>query len=644
VRRRLLFALVTVFGLASAAVGTLEARSKAIGLPVRFEPFAMLEPPLGSSRAPGAARAAVTLAGSQVAALPGGGALVIDPDSGRLIRTDGTGAAAAHREVGRDATQVAVDRRRQLAYAVDRTGDRIHVFSVASGELRPLRRFATRAEPYGVALTPDGDRLLVTAIADRKLTAYAAADGRELWSADLAAEPRGVAVSPDGGQVAVAFLTSGAIMRGRLASGPVRLERIPLQLGRAAPGEVFMHKHLRRTGPARELAALANPRDVPGESHARAAFAVGFIGNGIAVVPHQVSTPHQDEGGGEDAGSYGGGRSAPIAHRLAFVAPEAGTPRVAVAQVGQHQLRALAYDEVRDQLYLVAYGSDAVTAVANASQASVQLGFVQPIHDKGECGPSGAAVADDGRLLVFCSLSRRLAILTPAAAGAVEVAWGGELAPTALTADQLAGRALFRKGFDGRLSRGGGMACESCHPEARTDGLSWRIESRTLQTPMLAGRIAGTHPFKWDGGDKNIDRSLANTVRRLGGSGLSRVDRRHLTAYLESVPRPRAPSVRDHKAVERGKELFASKAVGCAGCHAGPALTDRRSYPLADDLPESDTPSLIGLAGSAPYFHDGSAATLEALLTDRGSVHGMGGTAALDKRQVADLVSYLETL
>ncbi len=293
----------------------------------------------------------------------------------------------------------------------------------------------------------------------------------------------------------------------------------------------------------------------------------------------------------------------------------------------------MAYDEARDRLYVLAYGSDVVTAVADASQASVQLGFTQPIADKGECGPSGAAVADDGRLLVFCSLSRRLATLTPTApdapAGAVQVTWSDELAPTALTADQLAGRALFRKGFDGRLSRGGGMACESCHPEARTDGLSWRIESRTLQTPLLAGRIAGTHPFKWDGGDKNIDRSLANTVRRLGGSGLTRADRRHLTAYLESVPRPRAPTIRDREAVVRGKELFASKAVGCGGCHAGPALTDRRRYPLADDLPESDTPSLIGLAGSAPYFHDGSAATLEALL-DRarlGARHGQHGGA-----------------
>jgi hypothetical protein len=70
-------------------------------------------------------------------------------------------------------------------------------------------------------------------------------------------------------------------------------------------------------------------------------------------------------------------------------------------------------------------------------------------------------------------------------------------------------------------------------------------------------------------------------------------------------------------------------------------MTDRQSHALAHDIEATDTPSLIGLAGSAPYFHDGSAATLEALLTDRGSVHGMGKTARLSEKQIDDLIAYL---
>ena len=58
-----------------------------------------------------------------------------------------------------------------------------------------------------------------------------------------------------------------------------------------------------------------------------------------------------------------------------------------------------------------------------------------------------------------------------------------------------------------------------------------------------------------------------------------------------------------------------------------------------------DTPSLLGLAASAPYFHDGSAATLEVVLRDRAAVHGMVGPArALGEPEVADLTAFLESL
>ena len=54
------------------------------------------------------------------------------------------------------------------------------------------------------------------------------------------------------------------------------------------------------------------------------------------------------------------------------------------------------------------------------------------------------------------------------------------------------------------------------------------------------------------------------------------------------------------------------------------------------------TPSLVGLGGTAPYFHDGSVATLEALLdinADR-----MGRTSHLDGEARAALLAFLRTL
>jgi mono/diheme cytochrome c family protein len=306
--------------------------------------------------------------------------------------------------------------------------------------------------------------------------------------------------------------------------------------------------------------------------------------------------------------------------------------------------RATAYDPAIDRLYLLGYGSDTVAAIGDASQASIHLAYQRELSEAHGCGATGAAVADDGDLLVFCSLTRKVVTVEGQAIADLKVAVSDEVSTSRLSADQEAGRRLFTRGNDHRLSKGGGLACESCHPEARTDGLSWRIESKVLQTPLLAGRVAGTHPFKWDGGDKTLNDSLTNTVRRLGGHGISPTEAKQLAAYLESLPAPRTPTKRDEAAVARGAKIFVNDMVGCVSCHGGENLADGRQHPLSHDIEATDTPSLIGLSQSAPYFHDGSAATLEALLTDRGSVHGMGRTSKLGQRQIADLVAYLESL
>jgi len=651
-RPRRVLTTVSVLGL-GAALAQSDAHPRAVHLDSQMggfvapQQFALLTRPVGTSRAPRHMEISSTLAGSTVAAL-GDGAVVIDPDSGQLVRTDRNGKALAHIDIGPGASQLAVDRARELAYVVNRKDDQIQVVSLKGRGLGAVREIDTAADPYGVALTPDGSTLLVTAVADRVLTAYRAATGEVLWRVPLAPEPRGVAVSRGGDQVAVAFLATGTMARGALRGDKApRLEHVALDNDSAPQnggfGTVTATKTVVAGSMHPDVAQSGNPTDHPGESAARAAFTVAFIGNEIAVVPHQVSTPHQMEGS-ENTGGYGGGFSSPIVHRLAFVAGQQGEPRLAAASLALHQPRAMAYDDRHDRLYLFGYGSDSMTVMGDASQASVHLAFERALSEAGECGPTGAALADDGKVLVFCALSRRLLVIDAPDAQTTKVAVAEELTESRLSADELAGRRIFRKGGDLRVSKGGAMACESCHPDGRTDGLSWRIESKVLQTPLLSGRIAGTHPFKWDGGDKTISDSLTNTMRRLGGHGLGATEVKQLAAFLESMDPPRAPSVKDRKAVARGEKLFASEVTGCATCHDGTRMTDHQQHPLAHDMEATDTPSLIGVAMSAPYFHDGSAATLEAVLTERGSVHGMGKTARLSSKQIDDLISYLDTL
>lgn len=204
------------------------------------------------------------------------------------------------------------------------------------------------------------------------------------------------------------------------------------------------------------------------------------------------------------------------------------------------------------------------------------------------------------------------------------------VADSSLPPDHHAGFVLFHSVHAG-INRDRALACATCHIDGRTDGQSWKIRTHTLQTPSLAGRIAGTQPYKWDGSDKTIQASLISTIRRLGGSGLSPVQTASLVAYLAVLPRPRRPTL-DAAAVARGKLVF-DGAGGCVECHGGPRFTDGARHHFESTLDQADTPSLIGLAASAPYYHDGSAATLDALVRGEGTVHGMGEMAALSAAQ-----------
>jgi len=125
-----------------------------------------------------------------------------------------------------------------------------------------------------------------------------------------------------------------------------------------------------------------------------------------------------------------------------------------------------------------------------------------------------------------------------------------------------------------------------------------------------------------------------------------------------SAPPPPAGSF-DQMAAKRGQALFQSKA-GCAACHIPPTFTDvlagpNPNVPLLHDAAEVGvdplyaqrsatkqyrTTPLRALWQHAPYFHDGSAPTLDAVVNHYDAQFGLGLTA----KQKADLVEYLKSL
>jgi sugar lactone lactonase YvrE len=558
--------------------------------------FALTTQPLGGVKSAPAAPAYI--ASSRITAV-GEGALVSDADSGQLILTDAAGKSVAQLAIGRDAALLAFDDVARRAYVADRKGDRIVVVDVGDATLAITATWKTPAEPYGVALAPNRATVYVSTIADRTLVALDAATGLEKWRAALSPEPRGLAVSPDGARVVVASLSSGGVDE--------------LVLGERS--------RVRRVA----LPAFKS-------QHARGAFTVAFVGE-HAVVPFHLARPKAEQV--ETSDHYGGSFTPPVTQHVAFLGANG---RTALGQTNVVEPRAIAWSGTRDVMYLAGMATDHLVVVTKASRHDVMNtgGTTQPLAP--HCGADGIAVTPKGNVLVWCSFQRSIDRFDPTAKKK-KMERGTELVASSTSEEVRAGRALFHQASFHSSTRGT-MSCGTCHLDGRADGLSWQIQKDALQTPVLGGRLVDTAPYKWDGKAADLETSVRATIRRLGGDGLSKRDVTLVVSFLESMPAPRTPT-RDPAAIARGKTLFESAELGCATCHDGPALTDRETHELAGHF---DTPGLGSLAASAPYFHDGSAPTLAAVLGDRGRVHGMSeGAKRLVGRDLTDLIAFLET-
>jgi cytochrome c553 len=585
------------------------------------------------------------------------GLWIVERNAGALIRTDHAGELKATIELHAGLGELLLDDAQTSLFVADRSADRVIRFALA-GDVASKSAELELIEPHGLALTPDGSTLLVTSVANQELVAVDTATMQIKWRVELAPEPRAVAVSPEGRWALVGFLTSEAVAR--------------VELGNPTDGHVDRHvdwhalsprdhveveseevewgdSHIVRTVEAGSRFDV--PNDI-GRRHVRNVFALAFVGDGIAVVAHQLATSQMELlPDAERRDSYGGGAAgiAPIEYRFARIGEPAVDGLVDVDQhdLSVHQPRALAYDPVRDVLYVGGYGDDELAAIGSASRERPTMLWSASLGGGAACGLDGIAIAGE-HVWAHCELARRVVRidLQPGRRVATPVeskAWvrGPELAAS-LRSDQVErGAELFRRGESFML--GNALACASCHPEGRSDALSWRLGRSILQTPMLAGRVDETGPYKWTGEDSSLRESFAHTLERIGGfpDSLTSGDFSALAAYVTSLPKPRPPSVADPEALARGRALFERD---CAICHAGDKTTDRERHEFTTTLRKVDTPSLIGLAHTAPYYHDGSAIDLATLLDDRGSIHDMVDTSGLTADERRDLITFLESL
>lgn len=595
---------------------------------------------------------------------------VIDPARSAVVATVALGPTPAVDGSGRYEPSV---KPRALAllpddsklYVAGQTANAVFVVDARKHKL--LRSIPVAAAPVGVVAAPDGSAVyavsheaaVVTKIDPRKDAVVATLPVAEHpWGASVSADGRSLFVShllQHGGVTTIdtrSFMIKSAV---ELAEQPAHPENKALPQG-VARG---VYAVVPRPGTSSEAGELWVPHLLLAIHTAQPAL------DFQSTVFPTVSTL--------DAGGAAEGR------RLLFAPLDNSAATGAFTDVVSGP-RALAFTP-DGALALVADGQSEDVLVFDA-QEGVEVGLVRPLP---AAFLEGIAVEHSGRRAwVHGRNSNNVVALTLDASGAPPAVVAGtvDLGADPMPPKLRHGQRLFYTANSAAfpITRNFWVACSSCHLEGATDAVTWQFSVGPRDTPSNAGGPINTG-FLLRQALRNsvVDYDITDQIEQ--GGSYHRSDPANLADLSDladfvnyAIPFPQNP----YRAADgsltaqqlRGKDLFLA---GCAStCHSGYYLTDSGAgnptldengpivlhdigtcvtdgpftdRPAPDEIVGKmhgacnfDTPTLRGIAATAPYFHDGSAATL------RDVVDRLPVSKSMSDDDKNALVEYVKTL
>jgi YVTN family beta-propeller protein len=208
---------------------------------------------------------------------------------------------------------------------------------------------------------------------------------------------------------------------------------------------------------------------------------------------------------------------------------------------------------------------------------------------------------------------------------------------------------------DARICYDGWQSCSSCHPgEGRVDGFNWDLLNDGIGNPKNTKSLLLAHktpPAMSLGVRGTAEAAVRAGIEHILFAQPSEEIASAIDEYLKSlkpVPSPYLINGDLSPSAHRGKRVFAH--AGCIGCHAPPLFTDLQPHDVGTrasfDKPTDVfyTPTLIEVWRTAPYLHDGSAATIRDVLTTCNSQRRHGETSKLSAQELEDLCAYVLSL
>lgn len=565
--------------------------------------------------------------------------LVIDPGSQQVVNRI---------PVGRFPHSVVLSRDEAYAYVSNRWSD--NVMEIDLSAARVSREFVVGAGPAGMALDRQGRFLYVANSTSNDISIVDLESGLERRRLAAGRNPHSIALAPGGDQ----FYVSNRISNPVPFRAPPVTEVTVVDVGRqqVAQRHQFPSAHMIEGvdfTPQGDLTlvTLVRPKNLlPATQIDRGwmlTYGMGVIersGSGRVwqLLLDDLESSYADP---YDVVVTRDGRRAFVSHSGADV----------VTVVDLDSIRAVMLEARRED------------ADAQANHIGLSSRYVVSRIATG-ANPKGLALSPDGKVLyVVERLADRVSVISVERLEVVgSIALGG---PDRVTFVRRGERLFHSAGNTLRRQ----FSCRSCHPEGHTDALSYDIEAdglgRNVVNNLSLRGLGGLAPYKWAGTNPSLYRQCGFRFAKwfTRTEPYSQDDLYALVAYVLSLrhsPNPyRSGSGAPTPAQERGKQIFERAVTNdgqpiplqnrCSTCHSPPRFTNRIKSDVGTRGPTDsdgsfDTPALDNLYESAPYLHDGRAATLEEIWTRFGTEERHGVVNDLTKRQLNDLIEYLKSL
>ena len=579
-----------------------------------------------------------------------------NPDNASVTGFDRRGLSKAWETgVGKNPRTVAVDTLGRAWVAVQ-GADRLACLD-AAGNACGMIATGHGSAPFGIAFVPGTDTGLVSLQGSGEVLRFDAATATVLTRRAVNAEPRGIAISGDGTHAYVTRMRStaaGLVTRidASTLAGPahitLQVDRTTTDAAHRARGkpnylsQVVISPDGRTAwvpskqdnvlrGKSRDGLALTH------ESTVRAIASLIDLSAGQELAARRIDF---DDRAGAVAVAF-----SPLGD-YAFVALQ-GSNSVAIVDVYSGAIRG-------------ALGGAGLAPDGVWIDASARRAFVSNFTTR------SVAVYDIANVLDSVSFEPELVRET------------GSVGVEILGPEELRGLQVFYNARDSRMSLDGYISCASCHLGGGEDGTVWDFSGRgegLRNTITLNGR-KGTALGKlhWTANFDEIQ-DFENDIRNaFGGAGF--MVETEFQATSQPLGAPKAGRSRELDALAAyvaslddfgrspyrtadggitdvagaGQSLFAE--LDCRGCHSGRLFTDGQRHDVGTIVASSGkgsgqaladagfkTPTLLGVWRTAPYFHNGSAPTLAAVVDSR-----HGGERALAATERDRLVAYLRSL